>query len=109
MDTLDDVQLLFESYAKQAKAGLGLFESEDLSIALSTLESYLNKIVSEYEEQLPLFDGAPPSRALKDLSRLREFIGPYSEANEFRSDFKKPFLTIQKEIVDALIRHDPAA
>jgi hypothetical protein len=88
MDSLSDAQLTFEIHAKRAKEQLWYRRNSGLAGPLGKIEKYLNDIVKEYEGKHADFSGEPPQCPIGDLLKLKGFIGPYSEAKEFKEEFK---------------------
>ena len=88
---LNRAQLVFETYKKRAESNNLWFEQvKNLSNKFDAIESYLNKILSEYQKKRRLFTGAPLSYPLRNLDRLNEFLGPKDNWKWFRDEFKKP-------------------
>ncbi|MFO0943883.1 MAG: hypothetical protein U0930_24365 [Pirellulales bacterium] len=92
MDALMDAQLIFELYARRAKDRKIWFATGDgLAMNLKTVESYLNKIIDEYESQRNAFVRTGlAAKALSELPVLSEFLGS-SDSTNFSSQFKKAF------------------
>ena len=66
------------------------------------MESYLNKMVSEYEKLRREFDAQSTSKPLSELPRLAEFICSGRDA-EFRDQFVVPYHAIQKQVRSDLL------
>lgn len=99
MQVLTNVQLQFEFFCEEVQSNRHLFsgvdELKNLSQDLKKIESYLNKIVGEYEDcykSLPnqSFIDDVPTIPIKNLPKLGEFIGKYENATSFKTEFKKP-------------------
>jgi hypothetical protein len=104
MSDLIDAQLTFETYAKLAEDRLLWFEEAGaLAGPLRNIEGYLNKIIKEYTTNYKTFEGDPPCKPLSELLDLKEFIGPYRESREFRTQFQDAFRDTLKELGKALL------
>jgi hypothetical protein len=87
LERVNDAQLEFEDVIKEIGNNRGAFsQPQQLIDALSAMEQYLGALISEYEKNRYLFAGAPPKRFLRDLSALRDFVGP-SGGSRFKSIF----------------------
>ena len=101
MELLMDAQLAFEVYAKRAKdSELFFAQGEELGTECRKIEKYLNDVISEYEKNFTSFMGTPPGKPLKELPKLAEFIGPFQNADDFKTKFKDAF----REVLSALTR-----
>jgi hypothetical protein len=79
MVEINNAQLEFESLARDVKTSASLFSDVDaVKSSLDTLESYLNRIITEYESERRHFAGEPPQLELERLPRLMEFLAPKS-------------------------------
>jgi membrane protein implicated in regulation of membrane protease activity len=109
MQKLVQVQLQFETLKEEAESEEALFtgvpELQNLQGTLETIEKYLNRIVSEYEDSSKLFHSGDP-QPLAEFPRLAEFIGPYESATDFKTEFKKPAKEIVKGILKLLLMPD---
>ena len=103
MQKLVQVQLQFETLKEEAESEKDLFsgvpELQHLHKTLETIESYLNCIVSEYEDSSELFHRGDP-QPLCEFEKLEEFIRPFKEGTEFDLKFKQP----AKRIVDGIVK-----
>ena len=91
MQNVNEVQLGLEAIKQEINTSIetssGVFSSPGLLKShVDSMESYLRKIVKEYEENLRYFEGDPPALALSKLKKLGEFVGP-SDASEFNIEF----------------------
>lgn len=102
IEDLMDAQLNFEIYTKRAADSHLWFENgAALATELGDVESYLNEIIEEYENELSNFEANPSGRLLKCLPVLSEFIGPYNQAIGFKSKLTKPFKRALLELSNA--------
>lgn len=97
LDKLIDTQLAFEMAVHVIKSEPELFEGSGsgdtafgLAAKLESVADYLNEIVTEYEKSYKTFTGDPAIKDFSVLPKLREFIGPFSEANEFKQRVVNP-------------------
>ena len=98
LQALITLQLQFEFFREEIGSNEDLFNVDDKAkfiLSIETVESYLNKIVSEYEECYQAF----PDKSFSDdgqilrvekLERLNDFIGKAYDAPEFNNEFKMP-------------------
>lgn len=91
LQLLIDSQLSFESFVSRVHSNPKLFAgAPELEDNLKSVEKYLNRIVSEYENNLS-FVREHDKVLLSRLPLLGEFIGPYKSAVDFKSKFTVPF------------------
>ena len=90
LSEISDIQLGLERYKRIADEGsnIGILP-ESIFSDLSSMEKYLSKLVSEYEETRPL-DPASSIISLTDLITLKDFIGNYKNSG-FRAEFAIPY------------------
>jgi hypothetical protein len=92
MESLLDIQLNFESLKHQAEANPQLFPiNSGVRNALESIETYLNRIMDEYEKKLSLFAGAPATLPLAQLGELKEFIADHRAGTDFDKFLKGAF------------------
>jgi hypothetical protein len=98
LDKLIEAQLSFELAVQVVKSEPELFvdsgsgdTAPDLAAKLESVEDYLNEIINEYEKSYKTFTGDPAIKDFSELPKLREFIGPFSEANELKERVVAPF------------------
>lgn len=105
MELISDAQMVFEVHAKRGEdSSLWFWGDPRLSEPLSKVESYLNDILKEYQDELSKFSGTPPARKLEDLKKLTEFIGPYTEESKFAEEFKYPIRVALQALGKAVLR-----
>ncbi len=98
MDIINESQLDFENLARDVDMSEPAFSSSrDLVRALRTMESFLGKMLKEYETFRRDFHGDSPSKKLNELNELSAFIGPF-EGSAFATDFVGPYHEIQRAI-----------
>lgn len=107
MQKLVQVQLQIETLREEAAAEKDLFagvpELQDLDTNLESIESYLNDIVGEYEDSYKLFHKGD-LQPVSEFPKLTEFIGPYDDAIDFKTRFKKPAKDILEGILKLLMK-----
>jgi len=102
MEALIDAQLTFEVYTKRTDdtqlwfASGGAFAAE-----LKKVESYLNKIIDEYEDKATSFVNAPSGMLITELPVLSEFISSLEDAPNFRNEFKYAFRSALEKLYEA--------
>lgn len=101
MERIDDVQLELEALKHEAQSLPAFTElgqtAEVIAAHLESMEQYLGKLFSEYEEFMrPVGQGEPV--LFSSLRRLDEFTGKVgqrvgfsAESERFKSDFSRPF------------------
>jgi len=104
MGKINDAQIELENLARDVETSAAAFAHPDvLREGLRSMESYLNKLISEYEKQRPGFPHIEPaSRALSELPGLRAFLES-GASGEFRKNFVQPFHRIQAQIREDLL------
>lgn len=103
MQELNDVQLSFETQKRLVEADAVLSAvAPEVSKCLGSIEKYLNEIIQEYEKNLPSI--SDELVALANLKFLKEYIGPYAEAKDFKKKFKEPFLEALAALKRAQLR-----
>ncbi|MDJ0658758.1 MAG: hypothetical protein QNJ42_04635 [Crocosphaera sp.] len=115
IELLSEAQLMFEVYAKivddeddendadknKEKAAQSLLwflskeKAKELKENIKNMESYLNEILKEYQENRQKFSKETDTYELKQLCNLQEFIGPYDKNNNFNKKFKEPMKAIR--------------
>lgn len=79
MFEINNAQLEFENLARDVKTSASLFSEVDaVTRALDALETYLNRIIREYENERRHFAGEPPQLELERLPHLTRFLAPRS-------------------------------
>jgi len=109
LDKLIEAQLFFELAVHVIKSEPELFEASsssdtalDLAAKLESVEDYLNEIITEYEKSYKTFTGNPAIKDFLELPKLREFIGPFSEAKELKERVINPFYKALKIISEVI-------
>ena len=100
LQALNNVQLTLETIYREVETSKEtssevFSDPSKLLSSLDYMESYLRKIIREYEKKLRYFEGEPPSLELKELARLSEFIG---DAEDFDAEFVSSYKSAQKSI-----------
>jgi hypothetical protein len=98
LQALNNVQLTLETIRREVetseKTSSEVFsDPSTLLNSLDYMESYLRKIIREYEKKLRYFEGEPPLLELKELDRLSEFIG---HAEDFDAKFVSSYKSAQE-------------
>jgi hypothetical protein len=111
MQELTKNQLQFEFYIDEAESNPKLFEDKKVNAQLQDkvklMRNYLNKIVTEYENCYKFFPehnfvSQVQALPLKKLPVLADFIVKYSEAEDFKTNFRKPANDVQKALLSLL-------
>jgi len=87
MQALIDVQLQFEYLKKVVENSDVFLEARDLALYLYSIESYLNKIVGEYEDKYKSF-ARKDLYPINELPYLRDFIISTKYSKKFKPMFK---------------------
>jgi hypothetical protein len=87
MQIINEIQLELETIKQEVQTAIDTSSSaftdpHKLRRNINSIESYLRKVVTEYEEKLKKFQGNPPSLPLSGLEVLKDFIG-LSPENRF--------------------------
>jgi hypothetical protein len=95
MQILTKLQLKFEFFRDVVGANPELLKTNDVLGYLKSIESYLNKIVGEYEDTFRNFPNQyyideVPTLPIDKLPRLAEFIIKYKKATCFKEQFVEP-------------------
>jgi hypothetical protein len=106
MQALIDTQLDFEAFVHRVRSNPTLYAAApSLKAALTRVEDYLSKIVTEYEGSFGVFKtyvGSPP---LSQFPRLSDLVGPY-ENSLFSAEFKQPFLSAISDLESRISNPD---
>jgi hypothetical protein len=87
LQELNETQLGLERFVAQAKNGADQnVVPKDVPEKLGSMESYLGKLVSEYEDSAI----AGETLAVNRMDKLQDLIGPYRPSH-FRSEFVHPY------------------
>lgn len=101
-----DAQLTLETMSRSMRAEGNLFSTEDgIVSSLSTAETYLRSLVTEYETLLP--QAEQQHLELRTLPKLSEFIGPYANSDRFRYDFVHSIQAAMTAIERLIVGCDP--
>ena len=106
MRILITLQLQFEFFKEEIESNTDLFEVDnkpEFICNIKKVQSYLNKIVSEYED---CYKDFPDKSFIDDiqilsfdnLPRLNDFIGKIYDAKDFEDEFKTP----AKAVIDSM-------
>jgi DNA repair exonuclease SbcCD ATPase subunit len=107
MQALNNVQLTLETIRREIETSIEtsseLFSAPTESQAnVEYMESYLRKIIREYEKKLMYFKGDPSSLKLQELNRLSEFISQVDAVDfdtKFVSSYKSTLQSVRKDIL----------
>ncbi|SDT80471.1 hypothetical protein [Actinoplanes derwentensis] len=92
MEVLLDAQLSLETMARTVPFDGSVFTSvPELIAAICTTEEYLRRLITEYEQVRP--QAAQPEVGIGMLPELALFVGPYADAERFRTQFVRPVNT----------------
>ena len=114
MAALNDIQLTLEIIRREIEtsketASEVFSTPHQLQVNVDYMESYLRKIIREYEKKLRDFKGEPPSLELRELTRLSEFVN-YADAIDFNtkfvSSYKIALQSIRGDIMAGVKRTD---
>lgn len=102
MQILNDVQLELETIKQEVKTSIDTSSNaftnpHELKRSINSIESYLRKIVNEYEEKFKDFRGDPSSMPLSELESLKDFIG-FSDENSFAKKTLRDYVLAMKLI-----------
>jgi ppGpp synthetase/RelA/SpoT-type nucleotidyltranferase len=92
MAVINELQLDLETINEEIKTTKQAFPGEEAQSRISTMATYLNKLVEEYEKNMPKLNRKSPSVSLDQLEYLNDFIGPFRE-----SKFSKEFAHLYNE------------
>jgi cell division protein FtsB len=104
MQDLTTIQLQFEFLKDEVKSSPNLFAgSKKAKDAIGDIETYLGRIVTEYECCYLQFPGKfylkeIPGMSLENLPELKQFIAPYNEKSDFAIKFLIPANNLLQEI-----------
>jgi hypothetical protein len=77
MDTINNGQLVFENLQRAVDNVRIAFSEPDAIIGhLRSIDSYLSKLITEYENERPDFAADESRKPLSDLARMLEFLAP---------------------------------
>ena len=101
---LINAQLKFEFCVRQVKSNESLFGSNPAVLKnLQLIESYLNKIVNEYEDNFANLSSGEDNIVITDFPRLAEFIESRKEGSRFSKSIKASFKTTLASIEELII------
>ena len=103
--SLNNVQLDLESLLRELTTCQGAF-SKPLTLreGISSMEKYLNGLISEYEKKRVSFSGTPSSLGLNTLEALKSFVVRRKDSGgSDSSEFKKKFLDGRQQAINALL------
>ncbi len=87
MDVLNEAQLELERLIVEVGNFPDAFsEHKQLTIAISSMESYIRSVLEEYEKRWPQLATVPGNVNVTVLEGLNDLAGPYS-GSRFRTDF----------------------
>ena len=92
MAVINELQLDLETINEEIKTTKQAFPGEEAQSRIFTMATYLNKLVEEYEKNMPKLNRKSPSVSLDQLEYLNDFIGPFRE-----SKFSKEFAHLYNE------------
>jgi hypothetical protein len=103
MQEVNKIQLELEAIKQEIKTSIETSSEvftnpSNLKDHISSMESYLRKIVKEYEDNFRKFKGEPPSLSLDSLPRLNEFLEPLIEGSDFDKKFVNDYHLALKSI-----------
>ncbi len=94
IEILSDSQLVFEVHARRASDRLfWTIHNKELNQSLDEIESYLNAIVTERQEQ-----SSNDHHKMADLEHLSEFIAKFKNHSKFDLKFKKRIRDVLKAL-----------
>ena len=86
MAVINELQLDLETINEEIKTTKQAFPGEEAQSRISTMATYLNKLVEEYEKNMPKLNRKSPPVSLDQLEYLNDFIGPFRES-KFSQEF----------------------
>jgi len=99
LEQLSESQLQLEDYVRRIKGNHDIYsDPQDLVENLNRAENYVGNLITEWEDNLGLFQGDPPQRTLTRLPALGCFLGDAKTA--FKPCMADPMATV----LDALSR-----
>jgi hypothetical protein len=100
-----DAQLELENLAGDIETSEGMFcDPTALRALLSEMESYLGKLITEYEKKAFETLHGPKLLCLTDLPELEGFTATSTEVGDFKKQFSGPYRAIQRAIRRDLLR-----
>jgi len=100
-----DAQLELENLAGDIQTSEGMFFNLTALLApLSEMESYLGKLITEYEKKAFETLHGPKLLCLTDLPQLEGFTATSTEVGDFKKQFSGPYRAIQRAIRRDLLR-----
>jgi hypothetical protein len=98
LEMINDAQLELENLARDIATSSPAFsDPRSLEATVWRMESYLDKLIGEYEDVRGNFQGQTPWLAFAELPLLKEFIGP-SKGSRFKAEFSDSYHEIQRAI-----------
>jgi hypothetical protein len=98
LEMINDAQLKLENLARDIETSAPAFTApEALEKNVWAMESYLGKLLKEYETSRRMFEGETPSLALTALPLLEEFTGPSGDSR-FKEEVVRPYHEVQRGI-----------
>jgi hypothetical protein len=99
LERLSEAQLQLEDYVRRIRGNHDIYsDAQDLVENLNRAENYVGNLITEWEDNLGLFQGDPPQRTLTRLPALGCFLGDAKTA--FKPCIADPMATV----LDALSR-----
>jgi hypothetical protein len=90
MNDINGSQLELEAIRKEIDAGESIFSDMGLIVAnLKVMDNYLGNLISEYEKNLPAFEGEPAVLKIKSLPILKKFISSANIPDGFKGNFSR--------------------
>lgn len=97
-DMLNDAQLDLENLARDVETSAKAFSQPAALVEhLRSMDSYLNKLIGEYEESRSRFLGDEPSLPLRELRLLEDFLKPAKDS-KFMPKMVIPYHEVQKGV-----------
>ena len=97
MAIINELQLDLETINEEIETVKHAFPGKSVGNQVDRMATYLNKLVEEYEKNMPKLNRKSPSGSLKELECLNDFIGPFRE-----SKFSKDFVYLYREALKSM-------
>lgn len=97
MVRINELQLDLENIYEEIRTTEQAFPEDDVLSRVKKLAKYLNKLVDEYEKNMPKLSSKSPSISIEKLEYLNEFIAPFGE-DESSMDFYRHYTEALKSM-----------
>jgi len=99
MESVNDAQLELESLKGDVTTSAVAFsKTSEIAAWLGSMETYLGRVVKEYEAGRPRGASEAAGVCLDQLEKLRDFLGKADKGNGFKEEVIDPFHCVQKAI-----------